>query len=69
MKNKFANRIKELRIENQLNQHKFAELCKVKQSCVSKWERGETLPDIETLITISEIFNISTDFLLGLKDY
>lgn len=69
MKNKFAQRVKDLRIENKLNQVKFAELCKVKQSCVSKWERAETLPDIETLITIAEILNVSTDYLLGIKDY
>lgn len=69
MKNKFAQRIKELRIENRLNQDAFAQKCSVKQSCVSKWERGETLPDIEMLISISEIFNVSSDYLLGLKDY
>ena len=69
MKNKFAQRIKELRIENKLNQGKLAELCKVQQSCISKWERGETLPDIETLITIAEVLNVSTDYLLGVKDY
>ena len=69
MKNKFAQRVKELRIEYKLNQAKFAELCKVKQSCVSKWERAETLPDIETLITIAELLNVSTYYLLGVKDY
>lgn len=69
MKNKFAQRVKELRIENKLSQAKFAELCNVKQSCISKWERGETLPDIETLISISEVLNVSTDYLLGIKDY
>ncbi|MBO5925319.1 MAG: helix-turn-helix transcriptional regulator [Clostridia bacterium] len=69
MKNKFAQRIKELRIENRLNQDAFAQKCNVKQSCVSKWERGETLPDIEMLISISEIFNVSSDYLLGIKEY
>ncbi len=69
MKNKFAQRIKELRIENNLNQNKLAELCGVKQSCISKWERGETLPDIDLLITIAETLHVSTDYLLGLKDY
>ena len=69
MKNKFAQRIKELRTENNLTQKKLAELCKVKQSCVSKWERGETLPDIEILISISEVFCVSTDYIIGIKDY
>lgn len=69
MKNKFSKRIKELRAEYKLNQWKLAELCNVQQSCVSKWEREETLPDIETLIVIAEAFNVSTNYLLGLKDY
>ena len=69
MKNKFAQRIKELRKENKLNQQKFAELCQVKQSCISKWERGETIPDIEMLISIAETFGVSTDYLLGIKDF
>ncbi len=69
MKCLFKERIKELRIENKLNQSQLAEKCKVKQSCVSKWERGETLPDAETIMLISEVFGESSDYLLGIKDY
>ena len=69
MKNKLSQRIKELRIENSYNQGTLAELCKVKQSCVSKWERGETIPDVEMIIVLSEIFNVSTDYLIGVKDF
>ena len=69
MKCLFKERIKELRIENKLNQSQFAQMCKVKQSCVSKWERGETLPDAETIMIISEVFGESSDYLLGIKDY
>ena len=69
MKNKLAQRIKELRIENNYNQGELAKLCNVKQSCVSKWERGETLPDVEIIITLAQLFNVSTDYLIGVKDY
>lgn len=69
MKNKFAERLKESRIQNKLGQIQLAELCNVQQSCVSKWERGITLPDAETLYTICEVLHESADFLLGLKDY
>lgn len=69
MKNKFAERLRESRIQNKLGQTQFAELCNVQQSCVSKWERGITLPDAEMLYTICEVLHESADFLLGLKDY
>ena len=47
MINKFAQRLKEIRSENKMNQMEFALKCNVQQSCVSKWERGATLPDAE----------------------
>ena len=69
MKNKFAERLKESRIQNKIGQVELAERCNVKQSCVSKWERGITLPDAEMIVTICEVLNESADYLLGLKDY
>ena len=64
-----SDRIKDLRKDNKLTQNDLANLCKVKQSCVSKWERGATLPDAEMIIRLTEVFKVSADFLLGLKDY
>lgn len=62
-------RIKELRKECKLTQKELAERCIVKQSCVSKWERGETLPDTLVIIKLCEVFQVSADYLLGIKDY
>ena len=64
-----SNRIKELRKENGLSQIELAELCQVKQSCISKWERGATLPDIDMVITLTKVLHTSSDYLLGIKDY
>ncbi len=69
MKNKFAERLKEVRGESGLNQQEFAALCRVQQSCVSKWERGTTLPDAEMLCVICTVLHVSADYLLGLSDY
>ncbi len=69
MKCLIDKRIKDLRKELNINQSKLAELCGVQQSCVSKWERGETLPDAEMIVKLCEVLNSSADFLLGLKDY
>lgn len=64
-----AQRIKELRKENKISQVELAELCLVKQSCVSKWERAETLPDAEMIVKLTKVFKISADYLLGIKEY
>ena len=69
MENVISIRIKELRKENGLSQIELAELCQVKQSCVSKWERGATLPDIEMVIALTKILHTSADYLLGINDY
>ena len=69
MENVISARIKELRKENGLSQVDLADLCQVKQSCVSKWERGATLPDIEMLITLTKVLHTSSDYLLGIKEY
>ncbi len=69
MKCLIDKRIKDLRKELNINQTELAELCGVQQSCVSKWERAETLPDAQMIIKLCEVFNVSADFILGIKDY
>lgn len=53
-----------LRNINGLSQEDLAEKLNVTRQSVSKWEVGETMPDTDKLIKISEIFNVSTDYLL-----
>ena len=69
MKSIIGERIKELRLENKINQQELAANCNVKQSCVSKWERGETLPDALMIIKLCSIFKISADYLLGIQEF
>ena len=69
MLNKFAERIKDIREENKISQNRLAELCNVQQSCVSKWERGVTLPDAEMIVVICKALNVSSDYLLGITEY
>ena len=58
-----------MRKENGLSQIELADLCQVKQSCISKWERGATLPDVEMVIILTKVLHTSSDYLLGIKDY
>lgn len=69
MQNKFAERLQEIRVENNISQNKLAELCNVQQSCISKWERGITLPDAEMIFVICRALRVSADYLLGISDY
>ena len=57
-------RIKQLRKEKGLTQSQLADLLGVTDKAVSKWEIGETNPDISLLPKMSEIFNVTLDYLL-----
>ena len=57
--------IKRLRQESSMTQEQLAELLGVTNVAVSKWERGETMPDIGLLIPIAQVFNVSLDTLMG----
>lgn len=61
-------RIKELRTEKNLTQKTFAEMLFCNRQKIADWERGKSCPSTEDLINISKIFNISTDYLLGLTE-
>ena len=47
-----------------LTQAKLAERLNYSDKAVSKWERGESMPDVLTLVQLSELFDISVDELL-----
>lgn len=55
----------ELRKKNQLTQDELAEKLFVTRQAVSRWESGETTPNIETLKSLSKLFNVSINTLLG----
>lgn len=56
--------IKKLREKNDLTQESFAEKIYVSRQAVSKWENGRGVPDIENIISISELFDVSLDELI-----
>ena len=61
--------IKNLRKEKGLTQIQLAEQLNLDQTAISKWERGKSLPDIQTLILLSNFFDVSTDYLLGKSSF
>ena len=65
----FGTRLKELRQEKGLTQEKLGKILMVNKSSISRYEKNEQIPEINTLHRISEIFNVSLDYLLGKSDF
>lgn len=59
-----SEKILKLRKEKGLSQEAFAEKLGVSRQSVSKWESSGSLPDIDKIIAMSELFGVSTDYLL-----
>lgn len=69
MEKKFrSERLKECRVRRGLQQDELARLLKTNASTMSRIENGKKQPDPEMIIMIAELFNVSTDYLLGLVD-
>ena len=54
-----------LRTERGLSQNALAEKLFVTRQAVSRWERGDTLPNPETLKLLSKLYDVSINTLLG----
>jgi len=63
-----ADRLIKLRKEHGYSQDDLAEKLNVSRQAISKWERGEALPDTENLIELAKLYNISLDELVGLSE-
>lgn len=64
----FAEKIYALRTQAGMSQAAFAEILQVSRQTVSKWELGTSYPEIEKLVAISDLFHVTTDYLLKNQD-
>ena len=62
------NRIRELRNERNLRQADLGKIIRVQPSTISNWENEKTEPDYESLVAMAELFDVTTDYLLGVDD-
>jgi len=60
----FNNKLYELRKQKGFSQEELANRLNVSRQTVSKWEVGDSTPDMEKLIAISDLFGISLDELI-----
>lgn len=65
--NIFGERLKKLRIDNEISQAKLATALKTYQQNIMRWEKGEIKPSADTIIQIAIYFHVTTDYLLGLS--
>ena len=57
--------LKRLRKEHQYTQENVAEKINVSRQSIAKWENGESTPDIDTLIKLSKLYNVTLDNLVN----
>lgn len=65
---KMYQRIRDLREDNDLNQTEVAKKLNVSQSTYSRYENGQLDIPSGILIALSKLYNVSVDYLLGLKN-
>lgn len=63
----FGNALKTLRLKENMTQAQLAQRLGVTKSVISAYETGLRLPSYDILIHIAKIYNVSTDYLLGLE--
>ena len=65
----FPKRLKDLRTENTMTRAQLAERLNISVRLVSYWENGERECNFDMLVKLAQIFDVSVDYMLGIKDY
>lgn len=60
----FAEKLVQMRKKAGWSQEELAAQMNVSRQSVSKWEGAQSIPDLEKIIHLSKLFNVSTDYLL-----
>lgn len=62
------NIIKELRQRKGITQEELGKILNVQKATISKYERGHIIPDVPTMLKLSEFFGVTIYYLLGLPE-
>lgn len=65
---RFCERLKLIRAENGMTQKDVYGKLGVSPNCYASYEQGRTEPNIDTIVKLCEIFDVSADYLLGIVD-
>ena len=62
-------RLKEMRLNAGMSQEELASKLNVSRQSVSKWETGDSLPDILKLKQLSKLYDVSIDYIVGNTEF
>lgn len=66
---KLPEKIKQLREQLGMTQAELAKALQLTRSSVNGWEMGLSMPSTSMVVELAKVFNVSTDYLLGLDKY
>ena len=58
-------RLAELRKRRRMSRVVLGQCCGLSKNVIALYESGQTLPSVDSLVSLAEFFEVSTDFLLG----
>ena len=64
-----GEKIQALRKQSGMSQEQLAERITITRQAISRWELNESIPDLENIVQLSQIFGVSTDYLLKDGDF
>ena len=65
----FCNRLIEQRKLNKMTQRQVAEKLGIKQPSYIRYEKGDAEPSLTNLVKLSDLFDVSVDYLLGREQF
>lgn len=65
MESEFPGRLRRLREGKQLDRKRLGELCGLSKCAISRYERGERVPDINIAIQLADFFDVTLDYICG----
>jgi len=65
---KLSEKIQTLRTAREWSQGELAERLEVSRQSVSKWETGQSVPDLDKILKLADLFGVTTDYLLREKE-
>jgi transcriptional regulator with XRE-family HTH domain len=62
---RFPQRLRELREQKRISRRVLAELCGLSKNMVSRYERGERIPNLDEAAKLADFFGVTIDYLYG----